>query len=231
MKRFAIVGLLALSSCSFAPPVDPAAQAALAQWNAGVQTSSATYGDQGIKRTPPVVGSWAEYRSIDGSGQISRDLQKVVGEEGGAYWIESENEAPSGKTVVKSLIWAADWNQPSNVEIRRSIMQPNGEAPTELPVALLGTLASSLANDFGLSASPSTNGPVEAVAVPAGRFEARKVASEGVPLPFIGDTATTVWFHAAVPVSGMVRSESADGHRSELVAFGESGAKSAIALP
>ncbi|MEZ5933960.1 MAG: hypothetical protein R3F54_18845 [Alphaproteobacteria bacterium] len=231
MKRFAIVGLFALSACSLTPPVDPAAQAALTQWNAGVQTSSATYADHGLRHTPPVVGSWAEYRAIDDSGQVSRALQKVVGEEAGAYWIESENQAPSGTTVVKSLIFAADWSQPGNIDIRRSFTQSNGGEPRELPVAVLGTLPGSLASNVGFSVSPGANGPVETVAVPAGRFEARKGSSEGIALPFIGNTSTTAWFNAAVPVSGVVKTETANGYRSELVAFGDSGAESVMPLP
>ncbi|NJO36684.1 MAG: hypothetical protein HC871_02505 [Rhizobiales bacterium] len=228
MKRFALAGLLVLSGCSFAPPVDPAAQAALNQWNAGVQTSTATFADQGIRRTPPVVGHWAEYRDLDADGTVSRRLQKVVGQEGDAYWLETESDTSSGGTTVKALVAMADWTRPDTMDIRRMISQPDGEAPQEVPALLAQSLAGSMMRSFSWTV---TEGPIETVGVPAGRFEARVLSSQGPSIPFLGDTSGTAWYNAAVPVSGVVKSASANGYRSELVAFGETGATSSIPLP
>jgi hypothetical protein len=228
MHRLVLIALLTLGAC--APSVDPAAKASLDGWVSGLQTSGASYDGQGLERDPPKVGQWAEYKDIDRDGAVSRRLQKVVGEEGGAYWIETELETYSGTSVMKALVASPDWRKPAGMEIRRIISQTNGEQAQELPAflanAMAGPVTSALAADFSV-----INGQVETVTVPAGRFESHKLTATGSSLPLIGDTAGTAWINMAVPLSGGVRFESADGYRSELTDFGETGAESAITGP
>jgi hypothetical protein len=69
------------------------------------------------------------------------------------------------------------------------------------------------------------------VTVPAGSFAAHKITNEGINIPLIGDTSGTSWVNTSVPLSAAVKIESNNGYRSELVRFGQTGAKSAITGP
>lgn len=228
MYRFVLIALLGLGAC--APSIDPAAKASLDNWVAGLQTSNASYGDQGLERNPPKVGQWAEYMDTDPDGAVTRRVQKVVGEESGAYWIEAEQETYSGKSTMKILVATQDWSKPESMEIRRIISQQNDEQAQELPVFLAQAMAKPITSTFANSVE-TVNGPVETVSVPAGRFESHKLTTSGITLPLVGDTSGTSWVNMNVPLSAAVRIESNGGYRSELVSFGETGAKSVITGP
>lgn len=228
MHRLVLIALLTLGAC--APSVDPSAKASLDSWVAGIQTKSASYGDRGLRRNPPKVGQWTEYKDVDSDGSVIRRVQKVVGEEGGAYWIETESENYEGKTAVKVLVAVQDWNRPEGIEIRRVITQPVGEQAQEVPTFLAKAVAQPITSAI-MATVAVPNEPNETVTVPAGRFETRKMPTTGLSLPFIGDTAGTAWVNTTVPLSAAVKFESKNGFRSELIDFGETGATSIITGP
>ncbi len=220
MKRLVILASFALAAC--AASVDPTAKASLDGWSQGLAAGSTRYGDDSA-RLPPAVGQWVEYRDLDAEGQPSRRKQKIVGAEAGAYWVELETESYDGSNVIKALIALDDWAKPDNIEIRRIIIQPAGEAPQELPV-LIGQLAAKPL--LAAFRSQTTEGPMESVSVPAGVFEARRVTSEAETI--FGTSRATAWVNGKVPVTATVKVETDDGGRAELVDFGTSGATSVI---
>jgi hypothetical protein len=224
MHRLAVLALLLLGAC--ASPTDPAAKAALDAWNARVSESSASYPDQAGERLPIAVGQWVEYRDVDAEGEPSRRRQMVVGEENGAYWLELEHQSYAGTSVVRTLLAADNWSQPSNIDVRRVVLQTVGEPAREMPVLITQLAVKPILASLQVQ---SWEGPIEAVTVPAGTFEARKISSHYEGL--FTSAEADAWINGHVPLTGMVEIHGEDGSRSELVGFGTSGARSAIIGP
>ena len=67
---------------------------------------------------PLAVGQWTQMKMVDDKGQPSIMTMKVVGAEGDAFWVENVNEAYTGKTVTKMLIFFGDRSNPATMDIR-----------------------------------------------------------------------------------------------------------------
>jgi hypothetical protein len=214
---------LALSACG--PSIDPAFKAdidgrmAALQGNPGVIPAPTTF-----EPLPLAPGQWSQYKMMDDKGQPGFLTYKVLGEEGGAYWIETLHESYYGRTAQKMLLAFGNRMDPGQIEIRGVVTldrrgNVNPMPPTMLPMLqsmFRGAVSALVINFQGL--------PQESAVVPAGRFDgcfrARSEAQWG-PYKSTADS----WRHPAVPVSGLVRSQGVDHpFTMELVAFGMSGA-------
>jgi hypothetical protein len=214
---------LALAACG--PSIDPAAKADIDGRTAALQSASGTIpAPSSFEPIPLVGGQWAQYKMVDDKGQPSFLTYKVLGEEGGAFWIETLNESYYGRTAQKMLLAFASRTDPNQIEIRAVVTLDrhgniNPMPPTMMPIfqSMFKGVVSALVIDWqGL--------PQESATVPAGRFDgcvrARSEAQWG-PWKSTADS----WRHPAVPLSGLVRSQGVDHpFTMELVAFGMSGA-------
>lgn len=177
---------------------------------------------------PFVVGQWTQHRMIDDKGQPSFLTYKVVGDEGGAFWIESVHEAYVGKTITKMLVFFGNRMDPQAMEIRAVKMRDKDGRVNELAPQMIPLMQSMWRGALqGLVVSWQGQ-PQEDAAVAAGTFVAcYKMRTDASWGPWHG--ASMSWSHPAVPLSGMVRSQGIDSPTTmELVAFGESGAKSEL---
>lgn len=213
------------------PQNDPEAEAALNSWNDGIEQSDEIYSDRGGPKALPEVGQWAEYRTTLGAKTLEmmfgspdeslmKNVRKIVGREGEAFWLETEIQMSSGRSVMLALMTADDWTQPKEMAIHRLIQQFNNEPPQELPATMVDLMSEAITSLF--LAFDSTGDTVETVVVPAGRFEARSMSVEATPLE--GFEVETVYVNAAVPFGGVVLTETSNGDRTELVVFGQTGA-------
>jgi len=99
----------------------------------------------------------------------------------------------------------------------------------ELPPRLIRQYADMLNPFVSAVFFPWPSGDGVEVATPAGRFSGAIRAERNQEL--LGTQIRAIeWFHAAVPITGMVqfRSESNAEHRMQLHSFGERGAVSAL---
>jgi hypothetical protein len=150
----------------------------------------------------PVVGSGAAYSIEQKSGEKSEMEMAIVGKETvdgkDGYWFEMTMQSPrgEGQMVMKSLTVVDG----SNTTVKRMIMQPPGQQPMEMPIAMMQQRG-------------STTRPADI------RSEAEDVGSESVTTPAgtftcehyrMKDGSADVWVAKNVAPYGVVKSTSKD---------------------
>jgi len=222
----AAVQLLSLGCGS---SLDPAVKADIDQRVTGLRASAERItAPEGTSVRPLVPGQWTTHRIIDDKGQPGFFTYKVVGQEGDATWVESVSESYSGKTVTKMLMTLGDRRSLESIEIRAVKMRDNRghvnsfEGPT---LAMVRGLFSSAVKGLVVSWQGLPQEDASVIAgVFVGCFKTQSTATFG---PMRRESVT--WSHPAVPISGLVKSQSLDGHENmELVAYGETGAVSEL---
>jgi hypothetical protein len=213
------------AGCS--PSIDAAAKADIDRRVAALRPPGQGYpAPTGFAPLPFQPGQWTQHKMIDDGGNPSFLTYKIVGEDAGAFWIETVTESYSGRTMMKMLLAIPNRTDLNGIDIRAvSIKDHNGRVQSfDGPMLALmrstfkGTLSTLIISWQGL--------PQEDATVPAGTFsgcfKARTDATWG---PW--HSSSTSWSHPAVPLSGLVKSQGIDKpHAMELVAFGLTGAVS-----
>jgi hypothetical protein len=214
---------LALGACG--PSIDPAAKADIDRRIAALQPgANAVPAPTAFQPLPLAVGQWTQYKMVDDKGQPSFLTYKIVGEEGGAYWLLMQHETYSGRMGQKMLVAFGNRMDPGQVEIRAVKTKDRKGNVTEMPPGMMPMMQSLYRGAVSSLVIRWQGLPQEGASVPAGRFDgcfrARSEAQWG-PWKSVADS----WSHPAVPMSGAVRSQGVDHQFTmELVAFGLSGA-------
>jgi hypothetical protein len=221
-----VAGLLAVAGCG--PSIDPAAKADIDQRVSALKAGEAAFpAPSGFVPMPLAVGQWTQHKMVN-DGSPSFMTYKIVGEEGGAYWVETVHESYAGKTIQKMLIAFGNRMDPKQVEIRAVKIKDSKGRVTEQPKEMM-PLLQSLYKKAVTSLVLNWQGmPQEDAAVPAGRFAGcYHGRSEGSFGPW--SATSDGWSHPSVPISGLVRSQGVDKpFTMELVAFGLTGAQSEL---
>jgi len=224
-----LVALVSLALPACGPSIDAAAKADIDRRLANLAPPAQSFPAPAAFAPKPLgVGQWTQHKLINDKGEPSFSTYKIVGEEGGAYWIEVVGETYTGKTVTKILLFVGDRMNPSTMDIRAVKMKDkDGRVNTfEGPmIQLMKSMWQGIINTLVISWQGL---PQEDASVPAGNFvgcfKARTDASWG---PW--KAAATSWSHTQVPINGLVKSVGIDHpHTMELVSFGDSGATSEI---
>jgi hypothetical protein len=214
---------LALAGCG--PSIEPAAKADIDGRMAALQSATGTIpAPPSFEPLPLVAGQWSQYKMLDDKGQPSFLTYKVLGEEGGAFWIETLHESYYGRTAQKMLIAFGSRSDPTQIEIRAVVTLDKRGNVNPMPPAMMPMLQSMFKGVVSGLVINWQGMPQESAAVPAGHFDgcvrARSEAQWG-PWKSTADS----WRHPAVPLSGLVCSQGIDRpFTMELVAFGMSGA-------
>ncbi len=175
---------------------------------------------------PPLsAGQWTRYRVTRADGTTSEIAYEVVGQEGEAYWVEVASGGATG-TVIQLLITLPDRARPENSDILGVKMRlPDGQVRELRGDDLGGTKQAYAKNIREIFPPPSPSLKRVDLNVPAGRFvgcSERETTTE-----IDGEKKTrSVWTHASVPITSMVKSKSADGDELVLSGHGLTGAKS-----
>lgn len=218
-------GLCALTLAACGPSIEPAAKADIDGRMAALRPVSGTIpAPPSFEPLPLVAGQWSQYKMIDDKGQPSFLTYKVLGEEGGAFWIETLHESYYGRTAQKMLLAFASRTDPTQIEIRAVVTLDKRGNINPMPPAMMPMLQSMFRGVVSALVINWQGMPQESAAVPAGHFDgcvrARSEAQWG-PWKSTADS----WRHPAVPLSGLVRSQGVDRpFTMELVAYGMSGA-------
>jgi hypothetical protein len=177
---------------------------------------------------PLSVGQWTRYK-IDDRGRTSLVTHKVIGEESGAFWLEFVTGAADAGTVLALLVNAPDRQDASRAEVRAAkIRMPNGLLK-EIRGPELKPTEAAYKRMIGDLFSPRLDGlPQSDVTTLAGTF--RGCYGRQGHLAFSGsDAESALFIHPGVPLSGVVKSESAGSKLTvELLAFGTEGAQSEL---
>jgi hypothetical protein len=229
LARCGILGTvsLCLTVAACAPSIDAAAKMDIDRRVAALGAPQQQFpAPSGFTPMPFAVGQWTRHKLVDDKGQPSFMTYKVVGQEADAFWMEIVTEQYAGRTMMKMLLAIPDRTNPSTIDVRAlSIKDKNGHVTT-LDGPMLSFLKSTYQGALSTLVLSWQGLPQEDTVVPAGTFagcfRARTDASWG---PY--HSANTSWSHAAVPLSGLVKSQGIDKPTSmELVDFGLTGAVS-----
>jgi hypothetical protein len=229
LARLGILGsvslCVALAAC--APSIDAAAKSDIDRRVAALGAPQQQFAaPSGFTPMAFAVGQWTRHKLVDDKGQPSFMTYKVIGQDGDAFWLEIVTEQYAGRTLMKMLLAIPDRTNPNTIDVRAlSIKDKNGHVTT-LDGAMLSFLKSTYQGALSTLVLSWQGLPQEDAVVPAGTFagcfRARTDASWG---PY--HSANTSWSHAAVPLSGLVKSQGIDKPTSmELVDFGLTGAVS-----
>ena len=214
---------LVLGACG--PSIDPAAKADIDGRVAALQSGGSTLpAPLSFEPMPLAAGQWVQYKMVDEKGQPSFLTYKVLGQEGGAFWIETLHESYTGRTAQKLLIAFGSRTDPGQIEIRAVVTLDRRGTVNPMPPSMMPLVQSMFKGVVSSLVIYWQGLPQESATVPAGRFDgcyrARNEAQWG---PW--SSMTDSWRHPAVPLSGVVRSQGVDRPFTvELVAFGTTGA-------
>ena len=175
---------------------------------------------------PFAAGQWTRHKLVDDKGQPSFMTYKVLSQEGDAFWMEIVTDQYAGRTIMKLLLAIPNRMDPNTIDVRAVVMKDKNGHVTNLDGPMLSLLRSSYQGALSTLVMSWQGLPQEDAVVPAGTFagcfRAHTDASWG---PW--HSANTSWSHAAVPLSGLVKSQGIDKPTSmDLVDFGLSGATS-----
>jgi hypothetical protein len=221
----ATLTLALLSACG--PSIDAAAKADIDRRVAALGPSQQTFpAPSGFVPMPFAAGQWTRHKLVDDKGQPSFVTYKILAQEGDAFWMEIVTDSYTGRTMMKMLVAIPNRMDPSSIDIRAVSIKDRAGHVTNIDGPLLQMLRGSYQSAVSTLVISWQGLPQEDANVPAGAFagcfRARTDASWG---PW--HSANTSWSHAAVPVSGLVKSQGIDKPTSmELVEFGLSGAVS-----
>jgi hypothetical protein len=226
-RALCAMALGALLATACAPSIDPAAKADIDKRVAALGAPRQQYtAPAGFQPLPFAAGQWTRHKLVDDKGQPSFMTYKVLAQEGDAFWLEVVTETYSGRTIMKMLIAIPNRMDPSSVDLRAVSMKDKDGRVTNIDGPVLSMLRSSYQSTLSTLTISWQGLPQEDAAVPAGTFagcfRARTDATWG---PW--HSANTSWSHAAVPLSGLVKSQGVDKPTSmELIDFGLTGATS-----
>lgn len=207
------------------PSVDPAAKADIDRRIAALAAPARSFGaPTGFAPMPFQTGQWTTHKLVDESGRPSFMTYKIVGEDAGAFWLETVTETYTGRTVMKMLLAIPNRIDASSIDIRAVSMKDANGHVTNFDGPMLGLMRGTMKGALSTLVLSWQGLPQEDAVVPAGTFmgcfKTRTDASWG---PW--HSASTSWSHAAVPLSGLVKSQGVDRPNTmELVAFGLTGA-------
>ncbi|HVY36645.1 MAG TPA: hypothetical protein VHM31_01885 [Polyangia bacterium] len=218
-----LLATMTLTGCS--PSIDPAAKADIDRRVGMLQAGGTALPPPTTFMPMPLApGQWSQYKMTDDKGQPSFMTYKIVGEDGGAYWVEILHETYFGADAQKMLIAFGSRTDPNQVEIRGVVTRDRKGRVNEMPPNMMPLLQSMYKSVVSALVISWQGLPQEPAAVPAGRFDgcfhARSSAQWG-PWKSVADS----WSHPAVPINGVVRTQGVDRpFTMELVAYGTTGA-------
>jgi hypothetical protein len=225
-----ISALLALGGCR-----SSSSSSAGPESSAGTSRATAPAGGDNVDKPsgtelqPFKVGQWTKYRVTTDKNEVFEITYKIVAEEDGAQWLEIVRGAADAGTVMQLLIAVKNRSDPGSLDLRAAkIRMPNGHV-REIRGKMLEPTAEGYKKTLADIFVPNLAGATqEDVTVPAGTFHGcykRQQKVEGSR----ASSEQTVWIHPSIPISGLVRSEDNSDHtRTELVVYGQSGAKSEL---
>jgi hypothetical protein len=222
-----LISSVFLTDCG--PSIDAAAKLDIDRRVAALVPAGQTFSPPAVAAPKPLqVGQWTLHKLVNEKGEPSLTTYKIVGEDGGAYWVEVADESYMGKKVTKMLVSFGDRANPSTMEIRSIRLKDRDGKISEIEGPMIESMRALWQSAAGLLAVSWQGLPQESMDVIAGNFagcfKARTQAGWG-PL----HSASTVWSHPMVPIIGLVKSTGLDRPTTmELIGFGDSGATSEI---
>jgi hypothetical protein len=224
----AVTGLALVSALGFfncAPSVNPALKSSIDGLLSAPAKSQDFSPPSALMPPDFEVGQWTKIKIVDKKGRPTVYTQKIVGEEGGAWWMETVTENYSSVHILKMLV-KMDRRDPNSVEIRKVFQKTDDSDPLEIDGPALSLTQGLYKKSVqSMTVEWKETERVDAV-VQAGNFAQCYAMDSKVSFgPFT--SASKGLFHSSVPINGLV-SSSSDGTVIELLDFGMSGAQASF---
>jgi hypothetical protein len=179
-------------------------------------------------------GQWILLRQVNAKGEPSVTRVAIIGREAGGFWIEQETQDYYRRTFSKILYARQPETADDAVDVVRKLVSRGDDGKVqELDftrpdpgLALTKAIMRSTIKNLAYTVPEVGSSEREDATVAAGRF--RGCAKVPMTVSFGPVTRDLVtWYHPAVPLSGAVKGQSADGEwKTELLDYGLTGAVS-----
>lgn len=193
---------------------------------ATLRASAESYARQDAEPPPLAAGQWVEFKLTGANKRPGFAKYQIVGQEGSAFWVETELTTYTGKQESRMLIYFGDRIHPETMQVKSATLRNDGRIIEYPPgtMNLMQAMWKPILRNFIIDWADA---PREDATVPAGQFAGcykRRITVSAGPYHQVGDA----WLHPAIPINGMVRSVSVGNNQSitELIAFGNEGATS-----
>jgi hypothetical protein len=176
---------------------------------------------------PLKVGQFVRYKVTE-KGQEREFSYSIVGEEGGAHWIQVVTEKTGRRMVIQILLHIGNRGQPKSAKLM-AVKMKMGPVVREFRGATLAAIRKQVDDVMGDLVVPGLEGlKQEDVTVPAGTFKSCYVRDAQVTMFGIHDESRQ-WFNTRVPLLPLVKSKSLKkDYLMELADYGETGAKNEL---
>jgi hypothetical protein len=173
---------------------------------------------------PLKAGQFVRYKVTEDGAQ--RDFSySVVGEEGGAHWIQVVTERGGRRVVIQLLLRIGNRSDPKSAKLL-AVKMKMGAMVKEFRGATLAAMRKSVDGAMNELTVPGLDGlEQQDVTVPAGTFKGCYKRESTVTL-LQHQAKSREWIHPGVPVLALVKNEAIDrDYKMELSEYGETGAK------
>lgn len=230
-----VVASLVLAASFCAPPINQAMKARTDQ-ELAITANHRVDAPPKYEPKPWAEGQWALYKTTSTDGHPSVMRTGIVGREDGGYWLETETWSYSSHSISKALYSKMPTTAEESVDFLQKIVSKSDDGPVQKQDFSANDESARMMKQLmravitGAVSAPTTveGMPREDLAVAAGRFAGCAKFPSRVNFGPVRKKITA-WFHPAVPLSGSVKSVADDGsHTTELLDFGDAGAKSAL---
>jgi hypothetical protein len=170
-----------------------------------------------------------QYKMTLATGQPALRTEKLLRQEGDAFWYEVVSDTYQGRTVEQLLVAFGNDGQHPRVELRALRKKDASGRIVEIPARELSTPVDTNDDYRAMVAAlvaPWPPQPQELTVVPAGRFEGCYHRHSEIHFGARNGWVTDSWRHPSVPLSGLVRMQDNHAFARELVDYGTSGAQS-----
>lgn len=232
MRRlFGPAALLLVVACgpSIKPAMQQATDARIGSYSSSVNVAApASYSPREWK-----AGQWVAFRTTEGDKPPGVTILKVLAGKQGGFIIETEMQDYYGRSISQSHYrsWPKTPDEAADA-FYKVVTRNNDDDALEIDFEsspMGGFIKSTMKHVTSGVTGPTDAGnlPKESVTVAAGSFAGSAKFNSKISFGPVSRNVTA-WYHPAVPINGSVKAFDEKGWTYELLAFGETGATSAL---
>lgn len=228
LRGLLLSALLALAAAC-APSINQAAKADVDARIAAMAPSGRAFEAPAAAAPMPLeVGQWVTIKVVDKDGRPSITTYKIVGEDGDAFWIETQTDSYFGSQAMRMLVALGDRTDPGAIDVRALWTRDANGNVQEMPPPIMAMMKGSFEPILRQMILRWDALPQEDAAAIAGRFAGCFRGQSTVAVAGYS-TTSEVWWHPAVPVISVVKAVGvSEPSTTELVDFGYDGATSSF---
>ncbi|MFO0659505.1 MAG: hypothetical protein U0165_06715 [Polyangiaceae bacterium] len=175
---------------------------------------------------PLAAGQWVKYKVYDSHGGAGELTYKILAQRGTSYDMEVVTQKTS-RSIIFLTLAIGKREDPNSYRVEAAKVKTGTTPVIDLKPGLVNPMLAGVLSQIVVP--PLGNQPREDVVVPAGTF-AQSLKIEQTYTIFGKPFSGTSWVHPTIPLMAAAKTQSNQegGTRTELIAFGLTGAKSEL---